>query len=77
MEGSDCAKGMKVNIGKIKMIACGEGGGNEVSRVDPCGVCDKRVKANSVWKAWARVVNTGTAMVRTLGGRCVEAPTVW
>ena len=39
---------MKVNMGKTKVMVCGEGGENVVSRVDPCGVCDKRVKANSV-----------------------------
>ena len=39
---------MKVNTGKMKVMANGEGGERVVSKVDPCGVCDKRVKANSV-----------------------------
>jgi len=47
-KGAIEAKGMKVNMGKTKVMVCGEGGESEVSRVDPCGVCDKRVKANSV-----------------------------
>ena len=47
-KGAIEAKGMKVNMGKTKVMVCGEGGEIEVSRVDPCGVCDKRVKANSV-----------------------------
>jgi hypothetical protein len=41
-------KGLKVNMGKTKVMVCGEGGKRMVSRIDPCGVCDKRVKANSV-----------------------------
>ena len=41
-------KGMKVNMGKTKVMVCGEGEERVVSKIDPCGVCDKRVKANSV-----------------------------
>ena len=41
-------KGMKVNMGKTKVLVSGEGGEKEVSKIDPCGVCDGRVKANSV-----------------------------
>jgi hypothetical protein len=41
-------KGLKVNMGKTKVMVNGEGGERVVSRIDPCGVCDKRVKANSV-----------------------------
>jgi hypothetical protein len=41
-------KGMKVNMGKTKVMVSGEEGERVVSRVDPCSVCDKRVKANSV-----------------------------
>jgi hypothetical protein len=41
-------KGLKVNMGKTKVMVSGEGGERVVSRIDPCGVCDKRVKANSV-----------------------------
>ena len=41
-------KGMKVNMGKTKVMVSGEGGERVVSKVDPCSVCDKRVGANSV-----------------------------
>ena len=41
-------KGMKVNMGKTKVMVSGEGGERVVSKVDPCGVCDRRVKSNSV-----------------------------
>jgi hypothetical protein len=41
-------KGLKVNMGKTKVMVSGEGGERVVSGIDPCGVCDKRVKANSV-----------------------------
>ena len=41
-------KGMKVNMGKTKVMVSGEGGVRVVSKVDPCGVCGGRVKANSV-----------------------------
>ena len=41
-------KGLKVNMSKTKVMVSGEGGEKLVSRIDPCGVCDKRVKANSV-----------------------------
>ena len=44
------SKGLKVNIGKTKAMVCG-GITKDVmckSKVDPCGVCSLRVKANSV-----------------------------
>jgi hypothetical protein len=41
-------KGMRVNMGKTKVMVSGEGGEVETSSIDPCSVCDKRVKANSV-----------------------------
>jgi hypothetical protein len=41
-------KGLKVNMGKTKVMVSGEGGERVVSSIDPCGVYDKRVKANSV-----------------------------
>jgi hypothetical protein len=40
--------GLKVNMGKTKVMVSGECGERVVSRIDPCRVCDKRVKANSV-----------------------------
>ena len=47
-------KGMKVNMGKTKVMVSGAGGEKEVSKVDPCGVCGKRVKANSILCAGCR-----------------------
>ena len=43
MENRIEKKGLKVNLDKTKVMVSGEGGER-----DPCGVCDKRVKANSV-----------------------------
>ena len=37
-----------MNMGKTKVMVSGTEGEKEVSKVDPCGVCDKRVKANSI-----------------------------
>ena len=31
-------------MGKTKVMVSGEGGERVVSKLDPCGVCDKRVK---------------------------------
>lgn len=42
------SKGLKVNIGKTKVVVSGEAGEVSVSKVDPCGICGKRVMANSV-----------------------------
>jgi hypothetical protein len=35
-------------MGNTKVMVSGEGDERVVSRIDPCGVCDERVKANSV-----------------------------
>ena len=41
-------KGMKVNLGKTKLMVSGPEGEVSVSKVHPCGVCGKRVMANAV-----------------------------
>jgi hypothetical protein len=41
-------KGLKVIMGKTKVMVSGGGGKEVVSRIDPCGVFDRWVKANSV-----------------------------
>ena len=41
-------KGLKEKVCKTKVMVSGEGGVKVVSKVDPCGVCDKREKANSI-----------------------------
>ena len=45
IEGS---KGLKVNLGKTKVVVSGPEGEVTVSKVDPCGICGKQVIANSV-----------------------------
>ena len=42
MEG----KGLKVNVGKIKMMMGGTEGEIVLSKIDPCGICGKRVGFN-------------------------------
>ena len=42
------SKGLQVNLGKTKVVASGAEGEVAVSKVDPCGICGKRVMANSV-----------------------------
>ena len=43
------SKGLKVNLGKTKVMVCGgiTKDGMSKSKVDPCWVCSLRVKANS------------------------------
>ena len=42
------SKGLRVNLGKTKVVVSGAEGEVSVSKVDPCGICGKRVMANSV-----------------------------
>ena len=42
------SKGMKVNLGKTKMMVSGSEGERLNSKIDPCGICGKRVMANSL-----------------------------
>ena len=42
------SKGLKINIRKTKMMISGSEGELFKSKIDPCGVCGKRVMANSV-----------------------------
>ena len=37
------SKGLKVNLGKTKVVVSGAEGEVTVSKVDPCGICGKRV----------------------------------
>ena len=37
------SKGLKVNLGKTKVVVGGAEGEVSVSKVDPCGICGKRV----------------------------------
>ena len=42
------SKGLKVNLGKTKVVVSGAEGEVTLSKVDPCGICGKEVMANSV-----------------------------
>ena len=41
-------KGLKVNVAKTKCMISGDSDKGETSRIDPCGVCGKRVGCNSI-----------------------------
>ena len=43
------SKGLKVNLGKTKVMMSGIELEVSGSKVDPCGIFGKRVKANSLW----------------------------
>ncbi|XP_006819864.1 uncharacterized protein LOC102808533, partial [Saccoglossus kowalevskii] len=57
------SKGLKVNLGKTKVMVSGTEEKALVSKVDPCGMCGKRVKVNSV-----RCVKCG----KWIHGRCAK-----
>ena len=65
------SKGLKVNIGKTKIMVCGDitKDGMFKSKVDPSGVCSLRVKANTVLCAqcgkWIHGKCAGVKMVTT------------
>ena len=42
------SKGLKVNLGKTKVVVSGAESEVSVSKIDPCGICGKRVMANKV-----------------------------
>ena len=48
------SKGLKVNLGKIKVMVCGgiTKDGMSKSEDDPCGVCSLRVKAEFCAYSW-------------------------
>ena len=41
-------KGLKMNVGKTKMMVSGTEGEIVVSKIDPCGICGKRIGSNAV-----------------------------
>ena len=59
MEG----KGLKVNVGKTKMMVSGTEGEITSSKTDPCGICGKRVGSNAV---------CCTQCMRWIHGRCTK-----
>ena len=54
-------KGMRVNLNKTKMMVSGLVEKVTASKIDPCGVCGKRVKVNAVFS---------TKCARWVLGRC-------
>ena len=61
------SKGLKVNLGKTKVVVSRAEGEVFVSKVDPCGICGKRVMANSV--LWVKCE-------KWLHGRCAKVKRV-
>ena len=49
------SKGLKVNTRKTKVMVSGSEGELFKSKIDPCGICGRRVMANSV--LWIKCVN--------------------
>ena len=43
MEGGIRDKGLKVNLGKTKVLVSRAEGEVSISKIDPCGICGKRV----------------------------------
>ena len=56
-------KGLKVNVGKTKMMVSGTEGEITSSKIDPCGVCGKRVGSNAV---------CCTQCMKWIHGRCTK-----
>ena len=56
-------KGLKVNVGKTKMMVSGTNGEITSSKIDPCGVCGKRVRSNAV---------CCTHCMKWIHGRCTK-----
>ena len=61
------SKGLKVNLGKTKVVVSGAKDEMTVSKIDPYGICGKRVMANSVLS-----VKCG----KWIHGRCVRVKRV-
>ena len=64
------SKGLKVNLRKAKVVVSGAEGEVTVSKIDPCGICGKRVRENSVLCVKCR---------KWIHGRCakVKRVTLW
>ena len=59
------SKGLKVNLGKTKVMISGSitKDGMSKSKIDPCGVCSLRVKANSACVKWIHDRCAGVKMI--------------
>ena len=56
-------KGLKVNVGKTKMMLSETEGEITLSKIDPCGICGKRVGSNAVCY---------TQCMKWIHGRCTK-----
>ena len=56
-------RGLKVNVGKTKMMVSGKEGEITSNKIDPCGVCGKRVGSNAV---------CCTQCMKWMHGRCTK-----
>ena len=56
-------KGLKVNVGKTKIMVSGTKGEIVLSKIDPCGICGKRVGSNAV---------CCTQCMKWIHGRCTK-----
>ena len=56
-------KELKVNVGKTKMTVSGTEGEIVLSKIDPCGICGKRVGSNAV---------CCTQCTKWIHGRCTK-----
>ena len=64
-------KGLKVNLGKTKVMESSGGGGVVVlAKIDPCGVCGKRAKVNCVkFKTCKKWIHARCARVKRVSRR--------
>ena len=62
------SEGLKVNLGKTKVVVTGAEGEVSVSKVDPCDNCGKRIMENSV--LLVEPVNRFCEEVETVRGFC-------
>ena len=56
-------KGLKVNVGKTKMMVSGTEGEIVLSKIDSCEICGKRVRSNAV---------CCTQCTKWIHGRCTK-----
>ena len=65
-------KGLKVNVGKAKMMVSGTEGEITLSKIDPCGICGKRVGSNAVGKGLGLNAVCCTQCMQWMHGRCTK-----
>ena len=68
------SKGLKVNLGKTKVLMSGAESEVSVSKVGPCVICGKQVMANSVLCVKYNYSNCNVASVVVPDGVVVSTP---